>query len=78
MNLRCVVLRKSVATDGVGSTAIGHLDDRPWGTCWWWGYRSPPSALVCADCAGLRRGNTGGSKVVVNEFDVVAMVVGLR
>jgi hypothetical protein len=61
-----------VATDASG---IRRLDDRLWGTCWWWGYSSPPSAMVCADCAGLRRGNTGDSRVVVNEFDVVAVIV---
>jgi hypothetical protein len=48
------------------------MDDCPWGNVVG-GVMSPPSAMVCADCAGLRRGNTGDSRVVVNEFDVVTM-----
>jgi hypothetical protein len=80
MDLRCVVSRLG-RMDGVERVAtvawqVGiRTYDRPWGTCWWWGYSSPPSAMVCADCAGLRRGNTGDSRVVVNEFDVVAVIV---
>ena len=46
--------------------------------CWFGGVMGCSSAYVCpaavAGCAGLRRGSTGDSRIVVNELDVVATV----
>jgi hypothetical protein len=48
------------------------------GTPGWWGlsiHNRRGAMVTMRRLCGLRRGNAGDSRIVVNEFDIVAMVV---